>query len=57
MKHLKFEAKFGAMFEGGRTLSLRSRRVLPFLIVLAGISAPAGASPSARMGCPTALAR
>ena len=48
MKHLKFEAKF----VGGRTLSLRSRRVLPFLIVLAGISAPAGASPSAKDGLP-----
>ena len=48
MKHSKLEA----MFERRRTPLLLSRRVLPLLAVLAGLSAPAGAAPSARDGLP-----
>jgi len=37
-----------SMFEGRQTLSLRGRGVLPFFAVLAGLSAPASAAPSAK---------
>src|SRR5690606_11405707 len=57
MKHLKLEAKFEAMFERRRTPLLLSRRVLPLLAVLAGLSAPAGAAPSARDSLPDGTRR